>query len=253
MKLAMITFAAAVGSANAYTTPGGAEFDMHNHCMMTCGGGDDDIDYRFDRCVDNCAASDLALATVNSALETANVAVATLTQDLATATTCMAATPGYSPVNFEDNCDMKECDQWTCETWCTCYSEDHDSIYTLLGCDTVDDVPCQCGLLIVVAPVVVAPVVVAPVVVAPHSYKLLRGTACTGRNELPSQPDINLAQAKRHCDGISSCVSFEMSLCDASGNCNCNFSTTCVESKSNGNYHNFDLYIKENFPITLSN
>ena len=56
----------------------------------------------------------------------------------------MAATPGYSPVNFEDNCDMKQCDQWTCETWCTCYSEDHAVIYTLLGCDTVDDVPCQC-------------------------------------------------------------------------------------------------------------
>ena len=70
-------------------------------------------------------------------LETANAA-------LATATTCMAATPGYSPVNFEDNCDMKECDQWTCETWCTCYSDDDAAIYTRLGCDTVDDVPCQC-------------------------------------------------------------------------------------------------------------
>jgi len=56
----------------------------------------------------------------------------------------MAATPGYSPVNFEDNCDMKECDQWTCETWCTCYSEADAAIYTRLGCDTVDDVPCQC-------------------------------------------------------------------------------------------------------------
>ena len=87
--------------------------------------------------------------------------------------------------------------------------------------------------------------VVAPVVVAPHSYKVLQGTACTGRNELGNQPDINLAQAKRHCDGISSCVSFEMAQCDASGNCNFNFSTTCVESTSNGNYHNFDLYIKE--------
>ena len=30
------------------------------------------------RCIDNCAASDRALATANSALETANVAVATL-------------------------------------------------------------------------------------------------------------------------------------------------------------------------------
>ena len=56
----------------------------------------------------------------------------------------MAATPGYSPVNFEDNCDMKECDQWTCETWCTCYSEADAAIYTRLGCDTVDDAPCQC-------------------------------------------------------------------------------------------------------------
>ena len=61
------------------------------------------------RCIDNCAASDRALATANSALETANVAIATLTQDhatakaaFATATTCMAATPGYKPVNFED-------------------------------------------------------------------------------------------------------------------------------------------------------
>ena len=87
----------------------------------------------FSKCIDTCGA----LATANSALETANAA-------LATATTCMAATPGYHPVNFADNCDLKECDQWTCETWCTCYSEDHASIYTLLGCDTVDDVPCQC-------------------------------------------------------------------------------------------------------------
>ena len=56
----------------------------------------------------------------------------------------MAATPGYKPVNFEDNCDLKECDQWTCKTWCTCYSDDDAAIYTRLGCDTVDDVPCQC-------------------------------------------------------------------------------------------------------------
>ena len=132
MKFAMITFAAAVGSANAWATPGGTEVDLSNPCMTSCTTWGRDR-FEWGECIDNCAA----IATLTQNLATANAA-------LATATTCMAATPGYSPVNFEDNCDMKECDQWTCETWCTCYSEADAAIYTRLGCDTVDDAPCQC-------------------------------------------------------------------------------------------------------------
>ena len=130
MKLPMITFAAAVGSANAYTTKKSGVFhDFGNPCMVKCPKYHAHYETlhmvraMIDLCIDACVASDRALAT---------------------ATTCMAATPGYKPVNFEDNCDLKECDQWTCETWCTCYSDDDAAIYTRLGCDTVDDVPCQC-------------------------------------------------------------------------------------------------------------
>jgi len=36
MKLTMITFAAVVGSANAWTTPGGTEYDPSNECMVNC-------------------------------------------------------------------------------------------------------------------------------------------------------------------------------------------------------------------------
>ena len=147
--------------------------------------------------------------------------------------TAYAVVDDTRPANADFiDCTHKSCQEWTCKNWCHCYEEKFDEIYAFEKC--VGEDTCNCGEMDN-----------APVVVAPHSYKLLQGTACTGRNELPSQPDINLAQAKRHCDGISSCVSFEMALCDASGNCNFNFSTTCVESTSNGNYHNFDLYIKE--------
>ena len=204
MKFAMITFAAAMGSASAYSTDQGTVYlvdgEYSNKCMRDCGvlymgqtyddaeedcynacpGGvnyvataptscfhsdcnDWDCDkwctcysdtyaaqyiYRNlgcdSKCMDACPTPPPTPAPTFHVcklyidqLETANAA-------LATATTCMAATPGYSPVNFEDNCDMKQCDQWTCETWCTCYSEADAAIYTRLGCDTVDDVPCQC-------------------------------------------------------------------------------------------------------------
>ena len=36
MKLTMITFAAVVGSANAWYTPGGTEYDPSNECMVDC-------------------------------------------------------------------------------------------------------------------------------------------------------------------------------------------------------------------------
>ena len=102
----------------------------------------------FSKCIDECPGGvcpgDKCQGYSKSTVAALQVALATAKAELATATTCMAATPGYSPVNFEDNCDMKECDQWTCETWCTCYSDDDAAIYTRLGCDTVDDVPCQC-------------------------------------------------------------------------------------------------------------
>tara|TARA_B110000977_G_C10833523_1_gene399062 strand:- start:145 stop:642 length:498 start_codon:yes stop_codon:yes gene_type:complete len=165
MKLAMVTFAAAVGSANAYT-PLGTQFDYGNPCMVKCNeeGNMDEAEFA---CTDACpggklyvepfAACDALLVESNTVGVAAlrypgpvplysemQAALATANAALATATTCMAATPGYSPANFEDNCDMKECDQWTCETWCTCYSEADAAIYTRLGCDTVDDVPCQC-------------------------------------------------------------------------------------------------------------
>ena len=183
MKFAMITFAAAVGSANAWSAAMEADCSTQewcNYCMgdcnrdasiMSAGAGCGIVAGQWDEnhmlirgrpdsyqdtinaaermrkgCIDKCArtVTRRTLATANSALETANARLATANAALATATTCMAATPGYSPVNFEDNCDMKQCDQWTCETWCTCYSDDDAAIYTRLGCDTVDDAPCQC-------------------------------------------------------------------------------------------------------------
>ena len=98
----------------------------------------------FSKCIDRCPGGVNFVPSAAPTAEPTFHGCKLYIDQLATATTCMAATPGYHPVNFADNCDLKECDQWTCETWCTCYSDDDAAIYTRLGCDTVDDVPCQC-------------------------------------------------------------------------------------------------------------
>jgi len=56
MKFAMITFAAAAGSANAWSTGRGTEYDPSNPCMFDCTRK---IRRHF-RCIDACAASDRA-------------------------------------------------------------------------------------------------------------------------------------------------------------------------------------------------
>jgi len=43
-----------------------------------------------------------------------------------------------------NSCVHEDCKDWGCDNWCECFDETKAAVYTRLGCDTVDDAPCQC-------------------------------------------------------------------------------------------------------------
>ena len=132
MKFAMITFAAAAGSANArvFKTYKGTVFDFNNDCMVACnvprirwldnsGGAHD--------CIDACPGG-----VTHVVQETATKVDVKDAGETITKVDVTEAFPDYgltSPLDkqtftadmFLDGCDPKNCAQWTCVDWCHCF------------------------------------------------------------------------------------------------------------------------------------
>lgn len=51
--------------------------------------------------------------------------------------------PSY---DYKEVCDsnVKECIDWSCETWCKCYNPAHDEVYDILGCGSEGGDTCEC-------------------------------------------------------------------------------------------------------------
>ena len=93
----MITFAAAVGSANAWNTSmmggTGTEYNEENKCHVKCGGVANDEDVA--PCIDACRP----LATADDGSSSAIVA----------------------EVVAPNSCVHEDCKDWNCDKWCECF------------------------------------------------------------------------------------------------------------------------------------
>ena len=78
----------------------------------------------------------------------------------------------------------------------------------------------------------------------PAVFEKLTQTACAGRNELPTQSGISLADAKAYCTNTPACTSFEnMSGNTCTASCKFQFSTSCTQATS-AHYANYALFVK---------